>query len=97
LEFCYSQHSSHSSNIVPFYQIGMNNIEKILSEDLINNIEENIKNLTKMKNEINTIITKVKNKYNNNGIYKFDKENDFKSYYIECLMIICENLLFKII
>ena len=90
-EFCYSQHSSHSSNIVPFYQIGMDSDEKILSEDLINNIEENIKNLTKMKNDIRAIITKVKNKYNNNEIYKFDKENDFKSYYIECLMIINEN------
>jgi hypothetical protein len=90
-EFCYSQHSSHSSYIVPFYQIGMDSDEKILSEDLINNIEENIKNLTKMKNDIRAIITKVKNKYNNNEIYKFDKENDFKSYYIECLMIINEN------
>ena len=90
-EFCYSQHSSHSSYIVPFYQIGMDSDEKILSEDLINNIEENIKNLTKMKNDIRAIITKVKNKYNNNEIYKFDKENDFKNYYIECLMIISEN------
>ena len=94
-ELCYSQHSSHSYEIFPFYKIGMKYEDKKLSEDLINNIEENIKNLTKMKNDIKAIITKIKNKTENNGIYNFDKENDFRNYYIECLKIISENTFIK--
>ncbi len=90
-ELCYSQHSSHSYEIFPFYKIGMNSEEKKLSEDLINNIEENIKNLTKIKNDIRAIIAKIKNKSDNIGIYNFDKGNNFKNYYMECLKIISEN------
>ena len=69
----------------------MNSEEKKLSEDLINNIEENIKNLTKIKNDIRAIIAKIKNKSDNIGIYNFDKGNNFKNYYMECLKIISEN------
>ena len=78
-------------DIFPFYKIGMKSEEKKLSEDLINNIEENIKNFNKMKNDIKVIVTKIKNKYENNGIYNFEKGNDFHNYYIECLKIISEN------
>ena len=90
-EFCYSEHSSHKYEIFPFFKIGMSSKEKQLSEDLINNIEENIKNLTKMKNDIRAIITKIKNKTENNGVYNFDQGNNFKNYYMECLKIISEN------
>ena len=63
--------------------------------DLIKQIENNIKKLTKIKEEINNFIQNIKSIKENCLIYENDKENNFKIYSIECLKIINDKFKFE--
>ena len=85
-DLCLNNHLSHQ--IIPFFQIGLNDLELNKYEILLKNIEDNINKLNKMKEEIKSFIDKIKLCKNNCNIYENDSKNNFKEYYINCLNII---------
>ena len=85
-DLCLDQHLSHQ--IIPFFQIGLNDLELNKYELLLKNIEDNINKLNKMKEEIKSFIDKIKLCKNNINIYENDIENNFKEYYLNCLNVI---------
>ena len=78
-DLCLDKHLSHE--FIPFFQIGLNDLELNKYEILLKNIEENVNKLNKMKEEIKSFINKIKLCKNNINIYENDKENN---------IIICE-------
>ena len=66
----------------------MNNEEKIKTDKLIEEIEINLKNMNKIKEDIISFLNKIKL---NKDIIN-DENNNFKKYYIEYLEIIKEKL-----
>ena len=92
-ENCFKEHyNSHSYGIYPFYKIGMDSEEKELSDNYINEIENNLKYISKIKNDIRSVLTKIKIKSQNSSVYQFDENNNFKNYYFQCLKMINEKL-----
>ena len=89
-EICLKEHSSH--NIIPFYQIGLSQNEIKQFNDIIKEIEHNMKNITNIKNEIIKFINDIKLINDNNSIYENDNDNNYKYYSIECLKIINDKL-----
>ena len=85
---CFNQHILHQ--IIPFSQIGFNNLELNQIQNLLNNIENNINKLIKMKENIKSFINKIKLCKTNCDIYEKNLKNNFKEYYINCLNIINE-------
>ena len=85
-EECLNNHLTH--NIIDLNKIGMNNEEKIKTDKLIEEIEINMKNMNKIKEDIISFLNKIKL---NKDIIN-DENNNFKKYYIEYLEIIKEKL-----
>ena len=85
---CLNKHILHQ--IIPFSQIGFNNFELNQIQNLLNNIENNINELIKIKENIKSFINKIKLCKTNCDIYQKDLKNNFKEYYINCLNIINE-------
>ena len=85
-EECLNNHINH--NIIDLNKIGMNNEEKIKTDKLIEEIEINMKNMNKIKEDIISFLNKIKL---NKDIIN-DENNNFKKYYIEYLEIIKEKL-----
>ena len=83
---CLNNHLLHE--IIPFNEIGFNNEELNKIEYLLNNIENNITILNKMKKDIELFKNKMKNNKNNMNIYENNIKYNFKQYYIDCLDII---------
>ena len=73
---------------IPFNEIGFNNEELNKIEYLLNNIENNITILNKMKKDIELFINNIKLKKKNMNIYENNPKYNFKQYYIDCLDII---------
>ena len=92
---CYHEHSSKYHKVILFSQIGFTQDELNQTNDLIEQIENNIKKLTEIKDKINNFIQNIKLIKENCSIYENDKENNFKIYSIECLKIINEKLKFE--
>ena len=88
---CYHEHSSKYHKVILFSQIGFTQDELNQINDLIEQIENNIKKLT----EINNFIQNIKSIKENCLIYENDKENNFKIYSIECLKIINDKFKFE--
>ena len=89
---CYHEHSSKYHKVILFSQIGFTQDELNQTNDLIEQIENNIKKLTKIKDKINNFIQNIKSIKENCSIYENDKENDFKIYSIECIKIINDKI-----
>ena len=89
-EICLKEHSSH--NIIPFNKIGLSQNEIKQFNDIIKEIENNMKNITNIKNEIIKFINDIKLIKDNNSIYENDNNNNYKYYSIECLKIINDKL-----
>ncbi len=85
---CINQHNLHQ--IIPFSQIGFNNLELNQIQNLLTNIEYNINKLNIMKEKIKSFINEIKLCKKNCNIYEKDLKNNFKEYYINCLNIINE-------
>ena len=89
---CYHEHSSKYHKVILFSQIGFTQDELNQTNDLIEQIENNIKKLTEIKDKINNFIQNIKSIKENCSIYENDKENNFKIYSIECIKIINDKL-----
>jgi len=85
---CLNNHLNH--NIIPLNKIGLNNDEILKTDQLIKDVELNIQNMNKIKENINSILNSMKKINQNNNIYNNDDYNNFKNYYIEFLQIIKE-------
>ena len=85
---CYHEHSSKNHKVILFSQIGFTKDELNQINDLIKQIENNIKKLTKINNFIQNIKLIKENIKENCSIYENDKKNNFKIYSIECIKII---------
>jgi len=92
---CYHEHSSKYHKVILFSDIGFTKDELNQINDLIEQIENNIKKLIKIKDEINDFIQNIKLIKENCSIYENDKENNFKIYSIECLKIINDKFKFE--
>ena len=84
-KICFEEHSSKYHKIFLFSEIGFSKDEIKQIDDITKQINNNIEKLTKIKEKINEFIKAVQSINKNNDIYKNDKENNFKSYIIECL------------
>ena len=84
-ENCLNEHKSHK--IIYFSKIGLTNVEANLIKSLINELEENLNNFTKMKNDIKNLFNKMEliNDNSNSSIFFDDTINNYKEFYIECL------------
>jgi len=89
-EICLKEHSSH--NIIPFNKIGLSQNEIKQFNDIIKEIDNNMKNIENIKNEIIKFINDIKLINDNNSIYENDNNNNYKYYSIECLKIINDKL-----
>ena len=85
-EECLNNHINH--NIIALNKIGMSDIEILKTDELIKEIEINMKNINKIKEDIISFLNKIKL---NKDIINDDNIN-FKKYYIEYLEIIKEKL-----
>ena len=92
---CYHEHSSKNHKVILFSQIGFTQDELNQTNDLIEQIENNVKKLTEIKDKINNFIQNIKLIKENCSIYENDKENNFKIYSIECLKIINDKFKFE--
>ena len=86
---CLNNHNNH--NIIGLNKIGMSDKEILKTNELIKEIEINMKNMNKIKEDIISFLNKIK--LNKNIIN--DDDNNFKKYYIEYLEIIKEKLNMK--
>ncbi len=84
-EMCFNEHNSHK--IIPFCNIGLTNVESNLIKKLIGQIEENLNNFNKMKNDIQNLFKKMETIKENSSIYFDDTINNYKDFYIECLNV----------
>ncbi len=89
-ENCLSEHDSHE--IISFCKIGLTNLEANVIKVLINEIEENINNFNKMKNDIKILFNKMELINDNSSIYFDDSSNNYKKFYIEYLIAMNEKI-----
>ena len=87
-EECLNAHSNH--NIIPLNKIGMSKEEISKSEKFIREIEINIKNMNKIKDDIISFLNKIQSKNGNNVVFQNNDNNNFINYYIEYLNIISD-------
>ena len=87
-EECLNAHSNH--NIIPLNKIGMSKEEISKTEKLMREIEINIKNMNKIKEDIILFLNKIKTKNGNNIVFNNNDNNNFINYYIEYLNIISD-------
>ena len=85
-EECLNDHINH--NIINLNKIGMSDEEILKTDELLKEIEINMKNTNKIKEDIISFLNKIK--LNKDIIH--DDNNNFKKYYIEYLEIIKEKL-----
>ena len=82
-ENCLKEHLSHK--IIPFYKIGLSEKEINRMENIFKEIENKLNSFNKMKKDIEYLLTKMKLIKENRLIYKNDKDNNYKEYYIKYL------------
>ena len=85
---CLKNHNSHQ--IISFDNIGLNNNELNIIENLFKEIETRIYTCNLIKENIKFLFTKMKKKDEN--IYENDYINDFKKFYIDYLKVMYEKL-----
>ena len=83
---CIDKHIYHK--IIPFSQIGINDLEFTTFSNLLNDIKGRINTLNILIEIIESLMNEFKKNKNNYDVYKNDSKNNFKEYYINCLNII---------
>ena len=80
---CLIEHKSHK--IIPFDNIGLNELEIKEMEKAIEKIENNFNKLNEIKGSIKRLLNKMKIIKENINIYDNDDKNNYKKYYINYL------------
>ena len=80
-ELCLNEHKSHK--FISFLDIGLTEKEKNQFEKLIKEFNINFNTFSKLKNNIVTLINKMKLNKENSNIYENDSNNNYKQYYID--------------
>ena len=80
---CLIEHKSHK--IIPFDNIGLNELEINDMEKAIEKIENNFNKLNEIKGSIKRLLNKMKIIKENINIYDNDDKNNYKKYYINYL------------
>ena len=89
-ENCLIEHKSHK--LFSFNDIGLNESETIKMDNILQQIENNLIKLNKLKERIINLLNHIKLKKENSSIFNNDIHNNFKQYYIDCLNIINNRL-----
>ena len=87
---CLIEHKSHK--LFSFNDIGLNESETIKMDNILQQIENNLIKLNKLKERIINLLNHIKLKKENSSIFNNDIHNNFKQYYIDCLNIINNRL-----
>ena len=85
---CLNEHNKH--NIILFSKIGLSQNEIKEFNNIIEEIEINVKKILDIKFEINEFINNIKLIHENSSIYENDNKNNYKYYSIEYLRVINE-------
>jgi serine/threonine protein kinase len=88
---CYQEHSLKSHQVILFFEIGFSEDEIKQINDLTYQIENNIQNFKKIKEEIDKFINDIKS-IKETKLYNNDNKNNFKNYTIEYLKIMNDKL-----
>ena len=91
-ELCSNNHSSKEHNIILFSQIGLSQNEIKEFNNIIEEIEINVKKILDIKHEINEFINNIKLINENSSVYENDMKNNYKYYTIEYLKVINEKI-----
>ena len=95
-DLCLNNHLIDNHEIISFSQIGLEEKEKEQYNNLINEIENNMKIFQNIKNRIKNIFKKlVLQNSNYSSIYNNEPKNNFKQYYLNLLNIMNENIKLK--
>ena len=89
-DLCLLKHSTHK--IIPFSEIGLNDFEINEMEVLFKEINQNLENIIKLKDNIQNILNKIKEIKSNKYIYENDEINNYKTYYFNQLKYIKEKI-----
>ena len=89
-ENCINEHSNHK--IIPFSQIGLNDEEKIQYNNLTQQVENNLNNLFNQINNLHNMLNKMIFIKDNYSIYENDSKNNYKTFYLDILNRINEQL-----
>ena len=87
-----TNHSLKGHNIILFSKIGLSQNENKEFNNIIEEIEINVKKILDIKNEINEFINNIKLINENSSVYENDKKNNYKYYTIEYLKVINEKI-----
>ena len=90
---CIKEHKFHK--IISFIDIGLNELEMNQINNLNKQIENNLNNLYKLKDDINWLLNRMKLKKENTSIFGNDIQNNYKKYYIDCFNVINNKLKIK--
>ena len=91
-ELCSNNHSSKEHNIILFSQIGLSQNEIKEFNNIIEEIEINVKKILDIKHEINEFINNIKLINENSSVYENDMKYNYKYYTIEYLKVINEKI-----
>ena len=80
---CLDEHKNHQ--VVSFSEIGLNNEEINIIDNLLNEIEKKLNIFNQIKNDIELFLDEMKLIKENIKIYENDNKNNFKKYYIDWL------------
>jgi len=90
---CCQEHSLKNHQVFLFFEIGFSEDEIKQIDNLTNQIENNLKQFKKMKEEIYKFIHDIKSIKKNGLVYNDDNKNNYKNYSIEYLKIMNDKLL----
>ena len=87
-DLCAQDHLEHK--LIHFNEIGLNDFEIYTLKLLMKQINQNIQNLIKLKDDINTVLQNFQKIKTNCDIFQIDHKNNFKNYYFDLLNLIKE-------
>ena len=85
-DLCKNKHNLHK--IIPFSEIGLNEKEKNDFEYLLIEIQNNLKKIHQIKNDLGKFFKDILSIKGNLSIYDDDEKNNYKKYYIDYLNIL---------
>ena len=84
-ENCIDKHPNNIHEVIPFFNIGFNKKELDEIYPLMQQIKNNITNINLTQKLITGIFENLKINKLNSDIFQYDKKNNFKQYFIDCL------------
>ena len=89
-QYCLSFHNYH--NLIPFNKIGLTEQEIKQIQIFSKKIRINLSNFNRIKEDIESLLNKIKSINQNNNIYENDSSNNYKIYLINCLQKLNQNI-----